>query len=259
MENKQYKEPQHYLEDEDEIDFIALAKTLWEGRRVVIKTTLIFMALGLFIAIFSQKEYTATTIIVPQTSKKAGGSLSGLAAMAGINLGNMGGSSEISPTLYPQIVNSIPFQKELLQTLLTIEGQNQQISFTDYYTEIYSPGLLSYLKKYTIGLPGVIINALKGKPTPVTLSASPTKSFRRGVERNKQLLSITNEENGLIKRLSSQILLDVNAREGFLTLSVNMPQALAAAELTQKTQELLQRYIIDFKIKKSTEQLKFIQ
>lgn len=41
--------------EEDEIDLLALAKTLWNGRKTVIKTTLIFMILGLFIAIFSEK------------------------------------------------------------------------------------------------------------------------------------------------------------------------------------------------------------
>jgi LPS O-antigen subunit length determinant protein (WzzB/FepE family) len=53
---------------EDEIDLIALAKTLWEGRRTIIKTVVIFAVLGLFIAIFSQKEYTATTTMVPQVN-----------------------------------------------------------------------------------------------------------------------------------------------------------------------------------------------
>ena len=41
--------------EEDEIDLIAIAKTLWEGRKTIVKTTLIFMALGLFVAIFSGK------------------------------------------------------------------------------------------------------------------------------------------------------------------------------------------------------------
>ncbi len=82
--------------DEDEIDLIALAKTLWEGRKTVIKTTLIFMAIGLFVAIFSQKEYTAATTFMPQTTDgKIGGSLGGLAAMAGINLGGMSSDSGI--------------------------------------------------------------------------------------------------------------------------------------------------------------------
>ena len=86
------------VDHEDEIDLIALAKTLWEGRKTVIRTTLIFMVLGLFIAIFSAKEYTASTTMVPQSAEggsKLGGSLGGLAAMAGINLGSMGGGSSI--------------------------------------------------------------------------------------------------------------------------------------------------------------------
>lgn len=113
---------------EDEIDLIQLAKTLWTGRRTVIKTTLIFMVLGLFIALFSAKEYTASTTMVPQSAEsgsKLGGSLGGLAAMAGINLGSMGGGSTIPPTLYPKIIASVPFQKEMMKTPLTIEGQRE--------------------------------------------------------------------------------------------------------------------------------------
>ena len=118
--------------DEDEIDLIALAKTLWEGRKTVIKTTLIFMVIGLFVAVFSEKEYTASTIFLPQTTEsKLGGGLGGLAAMAGINLGGMSSDSGISPSLYPQILNSIPFQKELLQTPLTIEGEKKNLSEED--------------------------------------------------------------------------------------------------------------------------------
>ncbi|CEN51884.1 hypothetical protein CCAN11_2370010 [Capnocytophaga canimorsus] len=50
-------------------------------------------------AILSPKEYTATTIIVPQTSgsSKLGGSLGGLAALAGVNLGKSS-TEDIPPT-----------------------------------------------------------------------------------------------------------------------------------------------------------------
>ena len=243
--------------EEDEIDLIALAKKLWEGRKTVIKITLIFMAIGLFIAIFSPKEYTASTTIIPQTSKKkVGGSLSGLAAMAGINLGGMSSESGIPPSLYPQIVSSIPFQKELLQTPLTIEGQPTKISFSDYYTSIHRPGLLGYLKKYTIGLPGIIISAIKGKATnnqrPITFTLSE-------VEGNNQLLSITGEESELIRQLNSQVLLEVNDKEDYIKVSAIFPEAIAAAELANQARELLQNYILNFKVQKSLQQLKFIK
>ena len=250
MENNQ-NTPQKAHIEEDEIDLIQLAKTLWEGRKTVIKTTLIFMAIGLFVAIFSQKEYTASTTFMPQTGdSKIGGSLGGLAAMAGINLGGMSSDSGISPSLYPQILNSIPFQKELLQTSLTIEGEKDKVTFANYYAEIYSPGLLGYVKKYTIGLPGIIIGAIKGRPKTVTLS---------GDEENIQLLTVSEEEDILIQQLDGQISLEVNETEGYVTISANMPEAIASAEMTLRVQQLLQQYVIDFKIQKSKEQLKFIK
>jgi len=255
MSEQQNTKTNHSVE-EDEIDLIALAKTLWKGRKTVIKTTLIFMGIGLFVAIFSQKEYTASTTLVPQTSSgtKIGGNLGGLAAMAGINLGSMGSESGISPSLYPQIINSIPFQKELLQTPLTIEGQLKPITYTNYYENVYSPSVLGYLKKYTIGLPGLLIKAIKSKPEPIVISSA----VERGVE-GSNIQSITNDEFQLIKQLNDQLVLDVNDKDGYVSISTTMPEALASAELAKRTQALLQQYIIDFKVKKSQEQLKFIQ
>lgn len=256
MNNEQSTKPQHL--EEDEIDLIALAKTVWNGRKTVIKITVIFIAIGLFIAVFTQKEYTASTTMVPQASSgvKIGGNLGGLAAMAGINLGSSGGESGISPSLYPQIINSIPFQKELLQTPLTIRGQSEPISFVKYYTEIYRPGLLGYLKKYTIGLPGVIIKAIKGKSDILSVDTERSVS---GIEDKNQILTIGEKEKELISILENQILLSVNEKDGYLSLSASMPEALPSAELTKAAQILLQQYIIKFKVKKSSDQLRFIQ
>lgn len=234
--------------DDDEIDLMALAKTVWKGRKTIIKTTLIFMGIGLLVAIFSEKEYTASTTFVPQTSdSKIGGSLGGLAAMAGINLGGMNSNSGISPDLYPQIISSIPFQKELLETPLTIKGEKGKITFKEYYTNVKTPGLLGYIKKYTIGLPGLIIKALKGSP----------KKDQPNV--NSQLLMISEDEKGLIEQLSGQLELSVNDVDGSIMLSAKMPEATASAELAIKTEKLLQSYVIDFEIEKSKEQLEFIK
>jgi LPS O-antigen subunit length determinant protein (WzzB/FepE family) len=239
--------------EEDQIDIIALAKNILEGRKIIIKSTLIFMAFGLFIAIFSPKEYTASTTIVPAAQGKSiGGNLGGLAAMAGINLGNMISESGISPALYPQITFSIPFQKELLQTPLTFEGQKAPITYEDYYTNYNSLGLSASLKKYTIGLPGLLIKALKGKPALINALDSDQ------VEGSK-IQTITEEENILIEQLNDQLSLDINDKDGYVTLAVIMPEAFAAAEMAQNAQKLLQQYIINFKVQKSSEQLKFIK
>ena len=234
---------------EDSIDIIALLQSIWKGKKLILKTGLVFMILGLFIAIFSQNEYTASTTIVPQSSsEKPGSSLGGLAALAGINLGSVGQQSSISPQLYPQILTNISFQKELLETLLTIEGQDNKITYKEYYTNVYSPSVLSSIKKYTIGLPGVLIGLLKSD-----------KNSNEKSKNNDSLPQITQDDKKLIELLLKQLSMVINDKDGYISLSTTMPEARAAAEFTQKAQELLEQYVIDFKIEKSSSELDFIK
>ena len=94
----------------EEIDLIELIKKVWNAKWFVLKTTLVCLLIGVFVAIFSKKQYTATTMVIPQTSSGSVlGSLGGLAAMAGINLGGAKDGEVIVPKLYPKIAQSIPF------------------------------------------------------------------------------------------------------------------------------------------------------
>lgn len=232
---------------EDEIDLIALAKTLWQGRKTVIKTLLIGAVLGLVVALLSPKEYTSTTVMVPQLGKSSSklGGLSSLAAMAGFNLDNISGSNDVlSPMVYPQIINSSPFQLELMNQPFHFDKVDHPISIYQYYTEIKKPGVLSYVKKYTIGLPGVILGVLKSKPqAPQTTS---------------NLLALTEKQEAIRNFISANISLNVNSKVGYLSLTANMEEPALAAEVAQFARELLQKYITQLKIEKANQQLKFI-
>ena len=231
---------------DDEIDLIALAKTLWSGRRTVIRSTLICGVLGLVIAIFTSKEFVATTIMVPSGSDATSklGSLGGLAAMAGINIGTATGS-DLSPTVYPQIVSSLPFQLELMNTPLNFKELSKPVTFFKYYSEIQKSNVLL---KYTMGLPGLILKSLKGGEVEKIVAWKENEPIE---------LSEKQREVRLI--LIELISLEVNAKDGILTLTAKMPEARASAQLGKKAQELLQRYITEFKIKKSKANLDFIQ
>jgi uncharacterized protein involved in exopolysaccharide biosynthesis len=235
---------------EDEIDLLALAKTLWSQKAKIISITLTFMVIGIFIALFSPKEYTASSIFIPQTSEsgKGGGSLGGLASLAGINLGSMGGGSEIPPSLYPKIVGSVNFKKALLNATFEVEGEAQPVTYQKYYEEIYNPGLLSTLKKYTLGLPGLIVGSLKSEPQETIVA-----------DKNQRVIKISKEEEEHFKRLESQLSVTPNDKEGFVTLSFVMPEAKMSAEMTIFAEELLQKEIIQYKIQNAKEQLKFTE
>ncbi len=233
---------------EDEINLIALFEKVWEGRRTVLKCLMIFGIIGLLVAIFSPKEYTATTIMVPTVSEKGKvGGLGGLAAMAGINLA--GGSSEvIPPALYPKIMQSVPFKQQLIETKINTEESEVPVSYREYYTNVHSPGFLASLKKYTIGLPGLILSSLRGD-----------NSYNNKDSALKSLFFITEEEKEIYKILEDKLALEVNDKDGYVELEASMPEAIPAAQLAEKAQTLLQEYIVEFKSKKAKEQLRFIQ
>jgi len=246
------QQPQTQLSQEEEIDIIALAKTVWDKRKIIIKITVVFMIIGLFVAIFTPKQYSSTAILVPQTSQsnsKMGG-LSSLAAMAGFNLDMGKSGTELNPMVYPQIVQSIPFRKELIQTKLNFKGIDHQISFYDYYTnpDYAKSNVLGFVKKFTIGLPGTIIKAIRGKKEETDYV----------ITEQKQLIKLSTDEQDLIDAIGKMVYLNVEDRKGYLTLTSIMPEPLATAQMGQKALELLQKYITKFKIEKAQERLKFI-
>lgn len=235
---------------DETIDLIALAKTFWAGRKTILICLLVGTVLGVFVAITTPAEYTATTIMVPQTgSKSSAGGLSGLAALAGIDLGTSAQGGEMSPVLYPQIVSSTPFKLELMNTPIKFKDIDKPVSLFDYSTKYKKTSVLGTIKKYTIGLPGVIISAIKGKKKEAEISK----------DSKGNLIVLTEEQNAICGTLDKIVSLEVEAKQGYLTLTVNMPEALAAAQLAQKAQDLLQRDITRFKVQKAKADLEFIQ
>jgi len=238
---------------ETEVDFINLAKTFWQGKIVIGKLILIGVFIGFFVAILIPNEFTASSTMVPQISdpksKLAGLSgglsgLSGLAAMAGINL-STGTGSELSPRTYASIITSVPFQLELMKTPLNFDKLDSQITLYDYYTKIKfgNPFI-----KYTIGLPSLIIKAIKGEKRNkfITTEANP-------------LYQLTEKQIEVQKIIEKQVGIIVNDKDAYVSLVCSLPEAYASAQLAQNAQVLLQRYITEFKIEKAKVDQEFIQ
>ncbi len=237
---------------DDEIDLLALAKTFWAGRRILFKTILAFGVLGFIVAITTPKEFVATTVMVPSGTSGSSnlGGLGGLAAMAGINI-NTSSGAELSPVIYPKIVTSLPFQLELMKTPLTFSDKNDPVTFYDYYS---AEKKSNPFVKYTIGLPGLILSL------PGQLVKAIRGEKKENISSDKTIpIELTEKQKAVQLLLSKLVTLEANAKEGFLTLSVTMPEAKAAAQLGQRAQAMLQLYITEFKIKKAQAQLLFIQ
>lgn len=243
---------------EQEIDLIELIKRMWVNRRLILKVTGVCFVLGLLIALFSSKAYTAGCDFVPQTSSSTSTSrMSSLAALAGINLNQMDDVKALSPYVYENILNSATFRKELMQTKLNYEKADRPVSFYEYNTseEFNKPGVGKIVMKYTIGLPFVILKAIRGEQPEPDYSALATE----GNGSASKIETMTKEEYECNKILSECLSMNLDDKNGYLSISVTMPEAIAAAEMAEATVTLLQKYITEFKIEKVQSNLDFVQ
>jgi len=242
MENKRID-----YNSEGEIDLRELFKTILEGKKIILRFVVVFGFIGLFIAVFSEKEYTASTIVVPQvTSKSIGGNLGGLAAMAGINLGE-GNTENISPSLYPEIIESVPFKNELLNVPLRFTNLENKITYKEYYKKYKNKSIFSVIRRYTIGLPKMVVSFFRKKEDEII---GKTKD---------SILHVSNEDYMLFKQLDRQMKVYNNKGDGFIKISFAMPEALASAQMTKKVQELLQEIIIEYKTQKAKLEFQFVK
>lgn len=252
MENNNVQQQNNF--EEEEIDIMAIIMRLWEKRWFIIKVTCVFAVLGVFVAIFTPKEYTASCVVVPETKGGAfsGSSLGGLAAMAGINLGGANGGEMLSPLMYDKLMKNIDLRKELMQTPINWEEYEEPVTILDYYTnpDYAKTSVLGVVKKYTIGLPFTILNAIRGeqKKEEMQLPSDVPK-----------LSAYTQDELKCIKAFAPQFSIMADKKNGDVTITARMPEALAAAQVVDAVQNLLQKYVIELKLQKAEVNYEYIK
>lgn len=228
-----------------EIDLLALVNKLLKQRGFLIKLTAAFMIVGIVISFLLPAKFSAGSTFVPMLSSdsKASG-LSGLASLAGIDIGGAMAGNDIAPNLYPEIIASIPFKKEL--SLVKVPYEGRFMTFREY-TLNKKMGIVAGLKKYTVGLPGLILSSLFPK-APVTVSDENLKG---------KLLIVTEEDYLFFNSMDQLVSINVDLKEGFIELNVELDDPVIAAVIAQNAQEILQKKVIEFKVKHAKEVLQY--
>ena len=255
-QNQNYNTPQQ--EEEEGIDIMALLRSLWDGRKTIIIVTAIFIVLGVMSALTMKRTYSVSIVLVPQMSSRSNYSLGSLAALAGYDLTAFSSTAgDLSPLVYPQIVSSVPFRKELMYTPLHYAKADTAVNMITYAKEYVKPTAMSYVIKYTVGLPGVILGAIKGKQPDLVLPEGEGGGDN-GDEDAKPIL-LTKEEQGIMSVLANNVSMDVDKKEGYLTLRVVGSEPIQTAELALKAQQLLQSEVTRFRTEKAQYNLEYIQ
>ena len=161
----------------------------------------------------------------------------------------------MSPLMYPHFLSNVAFQKELMNTPINFDGIENPVSLFDYYTDPQydKHPVLTGIKKYTIGLPGTLISLIRGdkKHEDDVLGDGNTTDF--------QIARMTKKEAGIAKEIKKNVSIVIDKKEGFITITATMNEALAAAQLNEALFTLLRKYVTEFRIDKFQQYLDYIQ
>ena len=206
--------------NDDEIDIIQIVKTIWKSWRFIVILSSFFVFVGVAVSLLSPIVYTSSsTFILSSGNDDKTSSLGSVASLVGINLGAMGGESEVPAIMYPTVVESVEFKRRLLD---------------EYIDEGETIKLKSFLIDYhNIDLDDFITNNNK--------------------------FFVSEGENDLFELLEDIVLISVNKKDMFVSIYANMPTSEYAANTCINAREILQNIIIDTKIKNAKENLNFTQ
>lgn len=232
-----------------EMGLIDLVIKFWNKKLFIGKVTLIFAMLGLLVAFISPVEYRATTKLLPELEEGSSpnlGGLGGLAGLAGIDISSLSnGGGILSPELYPEIVYSVPFILSVMHDSVFFEKENEKVSSFEFFKENEGFSVLGFLLKYT-GLKYV-------------LSKLKDDSQSELASNEYEELRLSKEEWKIIDEIRDRISIQVLDQTGVIEIKVEMPDRVAAAQLTKKIELLLTRRIVHYKTEKAKETLGFIE
>ena len=232
--------------EEDSIDIIALLKTLWSGKKLIVKTTIFFFIIGCIVALLSPVVYTAQTTFVPQVSEdqmsSSKGGLGSLASLAGINLNSAEVSSDsyLSPLLYSKLAESEEFSFKIInEEIVNLKGDKLTIKeYLSLEDSSFNFNLIGLIKKYTIGL---FIN----------------NEIKENINVFKGFNFLNEEDFDLVTSFKEKFAIELNEKEGFIKVIASDKSAFISTQLVQIITKNLQSKIIELRTNKIKERLEY--
>ena len=201
----------------DEIDLIELLKTAWNGRKQIIVISFVFVLAGVTSALLSHTIYTSSTTFI--NSQTESSSASGLSGVASLVGMNLGGISSGSE-IPSTMYPQIGESVEFKRDLLdSYIDEKEQIKLEDF--------LADYNK------------------------------IEKNVTENNKKLFVSEYEYELFDVINDIVSISVNQKDGFITISANMPNSEYAANTCVNARDILQEIVINSRIQSAKQKLEY--
>lgn len=221
------------------------AAALRAGRGTIVRTMVPFLLIGLAVAFGSSTEYRAEMRILPYRAAGGAAGLAGLGAIAGVKLPAGVVDQLITGDLYPDIVASIDYRVTLARSPIRFGTLDTTASLERYFLAIRRPAPLELVRRYTIGLPALLLARARDGGTPPSRAAAPIPAYGR------DFVSVLEE-------VRERVVLETDRRSGVVVIGATMPDPYAAADLVRTATDLLTRRVVALEVQKAREQLRFL-
>ncbi|MEX2602203.1 MAG: Wzz/FepE/Etk N-terminal domain-containing protein [Balneolaceae bacterium] len=251
----------YFDEDEKIIDLVGVSRDLWDHRSVILKFLIAFLLLGIVTYISAERIYYSETILMPESSgtSTAGQLFQQFQPLLGIQQ-DTGDPDGLSVNLYPRIVESLPFQVELIQKSVYFESLEREATLFEYLTGLRERTFLqktgSILWNSTLGLPATLSSLFssgaEGEEQAVEIDF---ESFRD----LEQPQNVDYRIRQASETMSNWITVRIEPQTGFIVIGVAMPDSRASSETVNIVREQLKQYVTRYRTEKAIEDRDFIQ
>ncbi|MEM8485831.1 MAG: Wzz/FepE/Etk N-terminal domain-containing protein [Bacteroidota bacterium] len=228
-----------------EASLLDLLLIVARNRKLIITTTFCCATLALLLALFSASKYTASAKVIREVeTDNSMRNLGGLSLLSGIGL-NLGGSSTgLTPDAYPDVLSSREVRLAVVRDTFYFRDIDQTLTFTEYANR---ENWKTYVKRFTIGLPGTIIKAIRPPVDRTAASAGVAQAYP------------TVEEEEAIKYISELIGTAIDQETGLMIIASTTHDPFLSRDITQRFVEHLVERIETIRTQKAKRDLNFIK
>lgn len=218
-------------EEESSIDFKAIFAALWKHKLLYAIVLPLVFIIGAIYAKSLPKFYQCQVTLAPElgSAGASGGGFKSLASSLGyrMNSGNKGDVDAITPTLYPDLMNSVDFKTSLFNVKVHRMDSSKVMTYYDY--------LLYYQKSPWW-------SKLFSKPD--TIKYEKLNPFM-----------LTKRQTAIFKVINANVVCDVDDKTGVITINVTDQDPLIAATMADSVQARLQTFITNYRTSKARNDL----
>lgn len=212
------------------LTFTQMWQDIKKHRLTMYKVLAAACVLSVIYALSLPNYYTCKVMLAPEiSSSKGSSSLAGLASTFGISLGSGGnGADALTPTLYPDLMNSVAFRASLFPVTISYKGE--KLTYFDY---------LSHHQKspwWSMAISG--IKSIFAAPEPV-----------EGQRINP--FQLTDDQSAVAELMAEKVVCDVDPMTMAITINVTDQDPVVAATMADSVQRRLQNFITHYRTQKA--------